>query len=144
MTTKNVSKKALKVAQNDPHEELKVFIANVVTDVVQSSVALLDEKIEESKRHMGILHEETQGHLQLIAENVTRLHERLDVIEFSLREVKRDVMELGAQVRILRTELDKRVDIEQYYTLEKKVIELEKQVRTLKSNEITKKKKKNK
>ena len=80
----------------------------------------VDETAAETRRHFGILAEGLRSDVQLVAEGVTGLSERVDRLEVSLRDDMLGLQrELGAMLRFSYAELDRKIQ-----SLETRVSEL--------------------
>lgn len=85
--------------------------------------------LDENRRHFDVVAEQMAGQVQLVAEGVSALAERLDRVEQNLREeILRSQRELSAMVRFSYAELDRKVQ-----TLEHRYLDLEERLRRLES-----------
>lgn len=85
--------------------------------------------LDETRRHFDIVAEQMRAQLQLVAEGVTSLVDRLDRVEQSLREdILQSQRELSAMIKFSYAELDRRIQ-----GLEIRYADLEERVRRLES-----------
>ena len=83
--------------------------------------------LDETRRHFDVVAERMGSQVQLVAEGVRSLSERLDRVEENLREeILRSQRELSAMVKFSYAELDRKLQ-----ALEGRYLELEDRVRRL-------------
>jgi DNA repair exonuclease SbcCD ATPase subunit len=83
--------------------------------------------LEENRRHFDVVAEHMRSQLQLVAEGVSSLADRLDRLEKHLREeILRAQRELSAMVKFSYAELDRKIQ-----GLETRYHELEERIRRL-------------
>jgi DNA repair exonuclease SbcCD ATPase subunit len=84
--------------------------------------------LDETRRHFDVVAEQMRSQLQVVAEGVSSLTDRLDRLEQNLREeILRAQRELSAMIKFSYAELDRRIQgLEgQYSELERRVQRLE-------------------
>ena len=84
--------------------------------------------LDDNRRHFDVVAERMGTQIQLVAEGVTSLAERLDRVEQNLREeILRSQRELSAMVKFSYAELDRKVQSleSRYVALEDRVARLE-------------------
>jgi len=83
--------------------------------------------LDETRRHFDVVAERIESRMQLIAEGVSSLSERLDRVEENLREdILRSQRELSAMIKFSYAELERRIE-----ALETRSAEIEERVRRL-------------
>lgn len=71
-----------------------------------------NEQMEEIKRHFGVVAEGLEHKIQLVAEGVTNLDEKLDREMDSLRhEMRTEFAEVKSMIKFSYTELDRRIRV---------------------------------
>jgi chromosome segregation ATPase len=90
-----------------------------------------DEKITDTRRHMGVLIEAVRDDVRQLAEGLAGTNQRLDGVEQHLdrfeQKVETEFIETRAAIRVSYTQLDRRLqELEgQYASLNKRVTRLE-------------------
>ena len=80
---------------------------------------------EDIKRHIDVLGEDFDGKVSLIAEQYNSIKERLDSHSEMIASIKEDIEIMKVDVEFIKNSLKKKVDVEEFEALEKRVIILE-------------------
>jgi len=104
----------------------------------------LDEKEDKFQRHVGVLVERFESQTQLIAESVSGIQQQLIAIKEMVAKNTEDIQEMKVEVFstrkdiemiksdivIIKQNLRRKVDLDDFETLEKRVMFLEKKLAT--------------
>jgi len=86
---------------------------------------LLKEHTEEIKRHMNVLREDFDGKVKLIAEQYASIEEVLGSHTKIIVSIKEDIEIMKVDIEFIKNSLKKKVDIEEFEALEKRISILE-------------------
>ena len=79
-------------------------------DAMERRQDTTDARLEDSRRHLGILIENLDGKIQLVAEGVINVDQKIDRVRDELKiELKTEIGEVKALLRVSYSDLDRRV-----------------------------------
>ena len=79
-------------------------------DAMERRQGATDERLEDTRRHLGILIENLEGKIQLVAEGVINVDQKIDRVRDELKvEVTTQIGEVKALLRVSYSDLDHRV-----------------------------------
>ncbi|MDI6602939.1 MAG: hypothetical protein QME57_02340 [Patescibacteria group bacterium] len=84
-----------------------------------------DEKFEEIKRYFDIVKEDFDSKVKLIAEQYDSIIEKLDIHEAKLVSIEKNIEIMKVDISFIKNSLKKKVDIEEFEALERRVAILE-------------------
>lgn len=87
--------------------------------------SLLKEQTEEIKRHADVLREDFDDKISLITEQYGSIKEKLDSHSEMIAAISENVEIMKVDVEFIKNSLKKKVDVEEFEALEKRVIILE-------------------
>lgn len=90
----------------------------------------LKEQNEDFKRHTSTLSEEFSSQVKLIGEQYSSIKETLDSHTEMIVSMKEDIEITKVDVEFIKNSLKRKVDIEEFSVLERRVAALESKVRT--------------
>jgi len=91
---------------------------------------LLKEQTEEINRHIDVLKEDFDSKVALITEQYDSIKERLDSHSEMIVAIKEDIEIMKVDVEFIKNSLKKKVDVEEFEALERRVVILEAKSRT--------------
>lgn len=86
---------------------------------------LLKEQEERIKRHIDVLKEDFDSKVVLLIEQYNSIKERLDSHSEMIASIKEDIEIMKVDVAFIKNSLKKKVDIEEFEALERRVAILE-------------------
>lgn len=96
-----------------------------------------DSQEDKFQRHMGVLVEQFEAQTKLIAEAVSGIQEQLIAIKEMVAKNTEDIQEMKVHMEIMKSDIEiikqnlrRKVDLEDFETLEKRVMFLEKKMTT--------------
>jgi len=87
--------------------------------------SLLRVQTEEIKKHINVLKEDFDSKVSLIAEQYSSIKARLDSHSEMIASIKEDIEIMKVDVEFIKNSLKKKVDLEEFEALERRVIVLE-------------------
>ncbi|MEK7363165.1 MAG: hypothetical protein AAB016_04245 [candidate division NC10 bacterium] len=79
-------------------------------DAMERRQDATDARLEDTRRHLGVLIENLDGKIQLVAEGVINLDQKIDRVRDELKiELKTEIGEVKALLRVSYSDLDHRV-----------------------------------
>jgi len=102
---------------------------------------ILDERFNEQddkfQRHVGVLVERFESQTKLIAESISGIQQQLIAIKEMVAKNTEDIQEMKVHMEIMKSDIEiikqnlrHKVDLEDFETLEKRVMFLEKKIAT--------------
>ena len=102
---------------------------------------ILDDRFnrqeDKFQRHVGVLVERFESQTKLIAESISGLQQQLIAIKEMVAKNTEDIQEMKVHMEIMRSDIEiikqnlrRKVDLEDFETLEKRVMFLEKKIAT--------------
>ena len=103
-----------------------------------------DKQKDKFQRHLGVIAERFESQTKLIAESISGVQEQLvairervvkntedtGVIKIEVFSMKKDIESMKSDIEIIKQNLRHKVDLEDFETLEKRVMFLEKKLAT--------------
>lgn len=89
---------------------------------------ILKEQREEYQRYLGVLSEDFNSKIQLIAEGLSGVQKQLIALRDMVAQNTEDIEIIKADINVIKHELRQKVDQEEFKTLEKRVLLLEKKI----------------
>ena len=86
---------------------------------------LLKEHTEEVKRHIDVLKEDFDGKVRLIAEQYASIEDALGSHTKIMVSIKEDIEIMKVDIEFIKNSLKRKVDIEEFEALEKRIAILE-------------------
>ncbi|PIP50928.1 hypothetical protein COX11_01430 [Candidatus Berkelbacteria bacterium CG23_combo_of_CG06-09_8_20_14_all_41_73] len=84
-----------------------------------------DVKFDELKRYFDVVREDFDGKVKLIAEQYDSIIEKLDSHEARLVSIEKNIEIMKVDISFIKNGLKKKVDVEEFEALEKRVAILE-------------------
>lgn len=106
-------------------EDIKTIIKEYSEEIKKHNEGLK----EDIKRYVGVLHEDFGHKNQLLAEAISGVQSRLDTHAEAVAAVKEDTEIIKLDLGFVKNTLQKKVDIEQFMVLERRVANLESRIR---------------
>jgi len=86
---------------------------------------LLKEQTEEIKRHMDVLGEDFDNKTGLLVESVSGIQEQLVALKEMVAKNTEDIEVIKSDAQIIKQSLKRKVDLEEFEALEKRIVALE-------------------
>lgn len=86
---------------------------------------ILKKYDQRTQRHIDVLAEDFDNKLKLIAEQYDSIIKRLDRHERELVSIRKDIEIMKVDIAFIKSGLKKKVDLEEFEALEKRVVMLE-------------------
>src|SRR3989338_9576376 len=90
---------------------------------------ILTEQRKEYQTYLGTLAEDFQSQTKLIAESVSGIQHQLETIRDMVAQNTEDIEVIKADTQVIKQNLKRKVDLEEFEGLEKRVFFLEKKLR---------------
>ena len=100
-----------------------------ITESKKDFSEVLKPYTEEVKRHMSVLNEDFKGQVKIVAEQFEGLNKKLDSHTEMIAKVATDVEIVKTDIEFIKGGLRKKVDYDEFITLEKRVAAVESKIR---------------
>lgn len=114
-------------------EDIKTILkeqTGALREDIKGDMARLREDIDNDiKRHIDVLKEDFDSNLKLLAESVSGIQQQLVALREMVVKNTEDIEVIKINIEVIKNSLKKKVDLEEFETLERRVAVLEAKIR---------------